>query len=388
MSKLKNMKYNLWSVLGVILAAEIVFWVFALVILKYVNENEPSFRFEHPKVLYGGLILIPLLIFVTIYLKNWRNKTLRKYADDHLLKHLTKGYSNFKSLIKYTLLRFGLSFLIIAAANPQYGEQEREVVSKGLDIMIALDVSYSMNAEDLVSGKSRLEIAKKSISKLIDQLHGDHIGIVVFAGEAYKQLPITPDYNVAKMFLNQINAEMLSSHGTDIGNAISTCMSAFNPEDPTQKVIVIFSDGEDHEEEGVQMAQTAAEEGIVIHTIGMATTSGVPIPVYEKGKKVGFKTDQDGNTVLTQLNESALIDIANAGNGSYTRAEGYNVGLDALIDQLNDLERQEVSRDQYLSYADHFQIFLLFGLILLLFDTLLTENRLSWWKKLKFNPFK
>lgn len=384
MSKVWKHKYNLMNLLLVMAGAELLFWTIIYILWAYVQENEPSFRFEHGWVLYTGLIIIPALMFVTIYLKFWRNNALDRYADHHLLKHLTKGYSNLKAYIKYVLLRFGLASLIISAANPQYGEQEREFISKGLDIMIALDVSYSMNAEDLVEGKSRLDIAKKNISKLIDQLHGDHIGIVVFAGEAYKQLPITPDYNVAKMFLDQINTEMLSSHGTDIGNAITTCMSAFNEEDPTQKVIVIFSDGEDHEEAGAMMAKAASEQGIVIHTIGMGSKDGVPIPMYEKGKKVGFKTDEFGTTVITKLNEEALINIASAGGGSYTRAEGYNVGLDALIDQLNTLEKQEVSRDNFLTYADQFQVFLLVGLILLVLDTLLTENRLNWIKKLNF----
>lgn len=368
-------RYNLTSFLLVMLAVEIVFWVIVVLFWFYIKENEPSFRFQHKWVLYAGSTIIPILLGYNIYIKWWRNTTLSNYAEDRLLPYLTQGFSNFKGITKYVLLRFGLASFVIAAANPQYGEKERDVITKGVDIMIALDISYSMNAEDLVAGKSRLEIAKKNISKLIDQLHGDQIGLVVFAGDAYKQLPITPDYNVAKMFLDIVEPDLISTQGTDIGAAIETCMDAFDPEDPTQKVIVVFSDGEDHEEAGIQMANQASENNVVVHTIGMGTTEGVPIPMFKNGKKIGFKTDQEGNTVLTKLNEDILINIANAGGGSYARAQGYNVGLDGLIAQLNSMDKSELNKDKYIAYADHFQIFLVIGLILVILDTILSEKK-------------
>lgn len=373
--KKNTYRYNLLSFLIVLLSVEVIFWIIVLIFWFYIQENEPSFQFQHKWVLYVGGLIIPILLGYNIYIKWWRNKTLSNYAEDRLLPYLTKGFSNFKGILKYVLLRFGLASFVIAAANPQYGEKEREVITKGVDIMIALDISYSMNAEDLVAGKSRLEIAKKNISKLIDYLHGDQIGLVVFAGNAYKQLPITPDYNVAKMFLDIVEPDLISVQGTDIGAAIQTCMDSFDPNDPTQKVIIVFSDGEDHEAAGIQMAQQASENNIVVHTIGMGSTVGVPIPMFKNGKKVGFKTDQDGNTVLTKLNEDILIDIANAGGGSYTRAQGYNVGLDGLIAQLNSMDKSELNKDKYIAYADHFQIFLVIGLILVILDTILTEKK-------------
>lgn len=375
MMRKNTYRYNLLNFLLIMLGVEIFFWVVVFVFWYYIQENEPSFRFQHTWVLYAAGCIIPLLIIYQVYIKWWRNKTLSNYAEDRLLPYLTHGFSNFKSILKYVLLRFGLAAIVIAGANPQYGEKEREITTKGVDIMIALDVSYSMNAEDLVPQKSRLEIAKKNISKLIDQLHGDQIGLVVFAGDAYKQLPITPDYNVAKMFLDIVEPDLISNQGTDIGAALQTCADSFDPNDPTQKVIVVFSDGEDHEASGIQKAQEISEQNIVVHTIGMGTTDGVPIPMFKKGKKVGFKTDQEGNTVLTKLNEDILIDIANAGGGSYTRAQGYNVGLDGLIAQLNTMEKSELNKDKYTSYADHYQIFLLIGLFLVILDTLLSEKK-------------
>lgn len=375
MSQKSTYRYNFMSFMLALVGLELVFWAIVLLFWQFLSENEPSFRFEHAWVLYFGAILLPLLMGYHIYIKWWRNKTLNKYADDRLLPFLTKGFSTLKGILKYFLLRFGLACLIVAASNPQYGETEKEIVTKGVDIMIALDISYSMNAEDLLKDKTRLEIAKKNISKLIDQLHGDQIGLVLFAGDAFKQLPITPDYNIAKMFLDFVEPELISTQGTDIGAALEQCAEAFDPEDPTKKVIVVFSDGEDHESAGISTAKKISEENIVIHTIGMGTTEGVPIPMFKKGKKVGFKTDQNGNTVLTKLNEDILIDIANAGGGSYTRAQGYSVGLDGLIAQLNSMEKSEYNKDKYMTYEDHFQIFLLIGLVLVLLDTLFSENK-------------
>jgi Ca-activated chloride channel family protein len=335
--------------------------------------------------LYGLIILIPLLIGSYLYLKIWRNKTIIKYAEHQLLPHLTAGYSNNKALLKYILLRFGLSALVVAGANPQYGDKERDVVSKGIDIMIAVDVSNSMLAEDLVKDKSRLYVAKKGISQLLDQLHGDHIGIVVFAGDAFKQLPITPDYNVAKMFLKNINTDMISAQGTDIGNALEVCMSSFDFEKPTNKVIVVFSDGEDHEQRGIEVAKAAnAEHGVIIHTIGMGTTAGVPIPLFNsKGAKNGFRSDASGNTVLTKLNENILIEVADAGGGSYTRAQGYSIGLEGLVNAIDQVEKTELNKDKFLTYEDHFQIFLLIGLVCLLLDLFITERSAFGFSNLK-----
>ncbi len=368
-------KFSISKFLFILGIGEILFWGIAFLFWQYISENEPTFRFEHQWMLYGILLYVPLLIVSYLFINIWRNKTITKYADFELLPFITKGYSNTKTLIKYLLLRLGIGSLIIAAANPQYGNKEREVTSKGIDIMIALDVSNSMLAEDLVAGKSRLYVAKKNIAQLIDQLHGDHIGIVVFAGDAFKQLPITPDYNVAKMFLNNINTDMITAQGTDIGNAIEECMSSFNFERPTNKAIIIFSDGEDHEEAGITAAKKANEEGVIIHSIGMGTTSGTPIPVFNnKGAKSGFKNDKEGNTVLTKLNENILIDISNAGGGSYTRAQGYNIGLDGLVSAINEIEKSELSNERFLTYDDHFQVFLIIGLLLILLDTLITEK--------------
>ncbi len=355
-------KYNLTNALIIILIIEAIFWALAISSYQYLTTQVEEFRFERSYVLYGFFI-IPFIILIYFYATNWKNKALVKYADPKLLKYSYKGVSTFKSVLKFVLLRLGISFIIIAMANPQYGENEKMVESKGIDIMIAIDVSNSMLAEDLQKGYSRLKIAKMSIEKLLDKLHGDRIGVVVFAGDAYKQVPITPDYHVAKMFLKNISTGVISAQGTDIGLALETCESSFNYDDPSNKAIIVFSDGEDHEQEGIDIAKEIAEKGIKIYTIGMGTKTGVPIPMYRNGIKVGTKKDKDGNTVLTKLNEQYLLDIAESGNGSYTRANGLNVGIDGIITELNTIEKTTMSQEKYTGYDDQFQPYLLIGII-------------------------
>lgn len=353
---------------------EIVFWLLAWFAYRYTLQNVPEFRMEHKKALYL-MAFIPVIMLFYFYYRSWKNQAIQHYADHQLIPYLFRGVSTSKSVLKYLLLRLGLSFIVLAIANPQYGENERTVQNKGIDIMIALDVSKSMLAEDLAPGYSRLKIAKLAIEKLIDKLHGDHIGIVVFAGDAYKQLPITPDYHVAKMILANINTDMISSQGTDIGFAIEQCVSSFDENSETNKAIVIFSDGEDHEQQALEEAKKAHDKGIIVSTIGMGTTKGVPIPIYKNGKKIGVKKDQSDNTVLTKLNENTLIEIANAGGGSYTRANGVNVGLDGLIDQINSIEKTTLGEDKYTTYDDKFQIYLLIGTLLLLGQVFIHERK-------------
>jgi len=378
-------KYNLTNAIIIILIIEVVFWALAISSYQYLTNQVEEFRFERTYVLYA-FFAIPFIVLIYFYATNWKNKALEKYASPNLLKYSYNGISTFKSVLKFVLLRLGISFIIIAMANPQYGENEKLVESKGIDIMIAIDVSNSMLAEDLQKGYSRLKIAKMSIEKLLDKLHGDRIGVVVFAGDAYKQVPITPDYHVAKMFLKNISTGIISAQGTDIGIALETCVSSFNFEDPSNKAIIVFSDGEDHEQTGIDAAKEIADQGIKIYTIGMGTKTGVPIPMYRNGIKVGTKKDQEGNTVLTKLNEQYLLDIAESGGGSYTRANGLNVGIDGIVTELNSIEKTTMSQEKYTGYDDQFQPYLLIGLILLILEYLISDKR----NKLadKFNLFK
>ena len=382
MSQPHKYRYNTTTALIIIAIVEILFWSIGYATYYYVTEEVPEFRLENEWALYL-FVAIPFMLLLFFRIIFWKNKAINRYADKQLLPSLFSGYSTGKPLIKFMLLRLSVSFLIIAMANPQYGENEKDVESKGIDIMLAIDVSNSMLAEDLSPGYSRLKISKLSIEKLIDKLHGDHIGIVVFAGSAYKHLPITPDYHVAKTFTQNVTTRMMSAQGTDIGLAIDECMTSFNFENGANKTIVVFSDGEDHEEQGMIAAEKASELGVVVHTIGMGTTKGVPIPIYKNGKKTGNKKDENENTVLTKLNEENLINIANAGEGSYTRANGMSIGLEGLINQINTIEKSTLSSEKYTGYEDQFQPFLAIGLLLLLIELFMNEKRTKMVDKIK-----
>ena len=369
-------KYSLSTSTAVIglLALEIIFWGVCVATYQYLISHVAEFRFEHPNRLWL-LSVILLLNIAWISNRIWRNKALKNFAKIETVHHIHAGYSNFRSSVKYFLFRTAFGLLIIASANPQYGENEKTVESKGIDIMIALDISRSMMAEDIVNNYSRLDLAKLAIGKLMNELRGDHVGIVVFAGEAYKQLPLTPDYHVAKLFLKSIGTDMISSQGTDIGNAIDLCMSSFDLEKNTNKAILIMSDGEDHEEMAVNAANDASNQNVVICTIGMGTDKGVPIPVYKRGKKIGNKKDKENSTVLTKLNEENLIQIAQAGNGTYTRAQGLNLNLRKIVDRLNAIERTTLKKEKYSTYDDQFQWFLIPAFILLFLELIILEKR-------------
>ena len=361
------------AIIGLIIM-ELLFWLTTTSIYQYLSLNVTEFRFEHPGALWLLLIII-LLNILWIKNKIWKKKAISNFAEINTLSKIFNGFSNNRSSIKFFTFRIAIGLLIIAAANPQYGENERTVESKGIDIMVALDISKSMMAEDLVPDYNRLDIAKLAIGKLMNELRGDHVGIVVFAGEAYKQLPLTPDYQVAKLFLKSVGSDMISSQGTDIGNAIELCMSSFSEDRKTNKAIVIISDGEDHEEMAVNAAKDASENGVVICTVGMGSEKGVPIPIIRNGKKVGIKKDQDELTVLTKLNEENLIQIAEAGNGTYTKTKGLSLDLRKILDRINKIEKTSLKKDRYSTYDDQFQWFLFPGLLLLLLEFVIFEKR-------------
>ena len=373
----KNKKYQYVTsnaIIGLILI-EILFWGGLITTYFIISKNVVEFRIEHPGLLWLLLAIIPLN-FVWIYHRLWRNKAIRKFAEKETLQTIFVGFSNNRSMFKYFIFRIAIGLLIIAASNPQYGENEKTFESKGIDIMIALDISKSMMAEDIIKGYNRLDVAKLAIGKLINELRGDHVGIVVFAGEAYKQLPLTPDYQVAQLFLRGIGTDMISSQGTDIGNAIDLCMSSFNEEKNSNKAIVIISDGEDHEEMAINAAEAANSNGVVICTVGMGSEKGVPIPVFNrKGNKIGIKKDKEQGTVLTKLNEENLIQIAQAGNGSYTRPSGLNLDLRKILDRIENIEKTTLKKDKYSTYDDQFQYFLFPALLLLLIELILLERR-------------
>jgi Ca-activated chloride channel homolog len=337
------------------------------------------FRFEHTQYLWS-LTLIPLMIVVFIVLMSIKKKRLQKLGEFQLILSMMPDVSVTKQTVKFVFYSIALFFLILGIANLQTGSKMQEVKREGADIMICLDVSNSMLAEDLKP--NRLERAKLAIEKMIDKLEGDRLGIIVFAGEAYTQLPITTDYGSAKMFLNAISPNMVPTQGTEIATAIDKAMESFGTDLGKNKAIVIITDGENHEEEAIKKAEEAAKKDVTIHTIGIGSDAGVPIPVYHNGVLSGYKKDKEGNTVVTKLNEKLLQDIAGAANGVYVKASNADVGLSAVLDKIAELDKKQIESKRYTDYEDQFQWFMGASLVFLLIEFLIGERISRWWRKL------
>lgn len=337
------------------------------------------FRFEHTDILYA-LILIPILIGLFIWVLYWKKKSLARYGKWVIIQQLMPGISKTRDKVKFIILMLALVFLIFGLANPQIGSKLVEGERKGIDIFITLDVSNSMLAEDIKP--NRLERAKQAISKLIDKLGNDRIGIIVFAGNAYMQLPITTDYGAAKMFLTTITTKAVPTQGTAIGEAIEMASKSFDDVTHSRAIIVI-TDGENHEDDAMEAAKDATELGIQVYTIGMGLPDGAPIPEYNQyGRRIGYKKDKQGNTVVTKLNESMLQQIASAGKGVYVRANNTESGLRTVFNEISKLEKTEFESKMFSDYEDRFQYFIAVGLILLIIELLIFERKNKWMSKI------
>jgi Ca-activated chloride channel family protein len=268
--------------------------------------------------------------------------------------------------LKRTLQAVVLSLLILAAADPQIGNKVEDVKRQGFEIMVCLDVSNSMLATDLEP--NRLERAKLNISKLVDRLRNDRVGIIVFAGDAYVQLPLTIDHAAAKLFLRTIDTDIVPAQGTAIGKAIELAQRSFSPETKSDRAIIIISDGENHDEDALQAATSAGESGIIIHTVGIGSTEGTPLPEYRNGQMVGYRKDREGHTVVSKLNETILQQIAASANGTYVQANASGNALDILLDRLEEMQREEFGSTMFTSYEDRFQYLLAAALIILLLE--------------------
>ncbi len=329
------------------------------------------FRFEHPIFLYF-LVVIPALAFLHLYLAKRRRSALDKFGENHLISQLMPSVSFIRPTIKFYLLLVALVALIITMSGPQFGTKLQTVSRKGIELIIALDVSNSMNAKDIEP--SRLERAKMAVARLVDKLQNDRIGLIVFAGQAYTQLPMTTDYPSAKMFLNAINTDIVPSQGTAIGKAISLGMSSFSTQENVNRAIVVITDGENHEDDAIEAATEAASQGIQVYTVGMGLPAGSPIQV-KGGNSNDFLKDKEGNVVISRLDESMLQNVAIAGNGSYIPANNISNGINELVDELSNLEKSELESKSYTEYDDQFQYFAGFALILLFLEFLILERK-------------
>jgi Ca-activated chloride channel family protein len=337
-------------------------------------------RFEYIEYLYL-LLGLPVFLGIFMFSMHLRNKALKQLGDRKVLRRLIPDAAKEKVIFKFILMMLAYVFLVIGIANPQTGSKLEKVERKGIDIVVALDISNSMMAQDIKP--DRLTRAKQALYKLIDKLQGDRIGIIIFAGKAYTQLPITTDYAAAKMFVSTITTKDIPSQGTAIGEAIRLSIETFEPEDQS-KAIIIITDGENHEDNAIDASKAASELGINVYTIGMGLPDGSPIPVINSyGQETGFKKDREGNTVITRLNEVMLQQIAAAGNGDYVRANNTQAGLSKIFKKINALEKSEIETRMFTDYEDQFQYFLGFALLLIFIEFFIFDRKTKWARNIK-----
>lgn len=329
------------------------------------------FKFHNPEYLYL-LLLIPVLVLIMVLNNRLSRKKILKAGEQSLIKSLIPEFSFFRKNLKFFLQLIALVFVIFLLARPQFGSRLEEVKREGVEVIIALDVSNSMLAEDIQP--NRLERAKQAISSLVDKLSDDKIGLIVFAGDAYTQIPVTSDYVSAKMFLSSISPGIVPKQGTSLASAINLGMSSFSPAMDESKALVIITDGENHEDDPLPLAGEASERGIVIHTIGIGSASGVPVPVSTGGRKDYLK-DNEGNTVITRLDEEILRQIAFTTGGNYVRASNTNIGLNTIFDEISSMKQQEMEGTMYTEYDDQFQILAALALFCLLLDIIIMERK-------------
>ena len=360
-----------------ILVESLLFAISAL-LYRYGEKWVNGLRFDNKDL----FILMPLgilLFFVFVWNSSWRNKALAKFSDLSLLSKISDPLSRTKHFSRYWLLRFSWFFLVLALVNPKIGSRLAEGQTKGMDIVFCLDVSNSMLAEDL--SPNRLAKAKRLIDKVLDELNGDRIGLVVFAGEAFVQLPLTTDYSAAKLFLSTLSPDVVPTQGTAIGSAIDLAFQSFDLETQDGKAIIVLTDGENHEDDASFAAKYASDNGIRVFAIGMGTVSGAPIPVNRRQKD--FKKDQSGNIVVSKLDASLIEDIADKGNGLAIFASNSQQATKAVIEELATMNKGELDTVVYQEYEDRFQWFLLPGLLLLIIDSFMGNKKNKWLSRFK-----
>ena len=327
------------------------------------------FRFEEPSYLYL-LFLVPLLVVFYLYSNYRKRKAIREFGDPALMKQLMPGVSKYRPDVKFTLLVIAIGLFSVLLARPQFGSKLETVKRKGVEVIIALDISNSMLAQDIQP--NRLEKAKRLISRLVDGMENDKIGVIVFAGDAYTQLPITSDYISAKMFLETITPELISKQGTAIGAAINLAARSFTPQEGVGKAIIVITDGENHEGDALEASKAAAAKGIQVNVLGIGMPEGAPIPIQGTN---AFRRDREGNVVVTRLNETMCQEIARDGKGLYVRVDNTNSAQRAIEQEINKMSKSDIESKVYTEFNEQFQSVAWIILLLLLAELLILECR-------------
>ncbi len=332
------------------------------------------------KIWFWVLGIIPIVLFIFLLLQFWKYRAQKRFSHKSMFKKLSPNTSLFKSILKVIVLSLAIAFLAIALVNPKIGTKLETVKREGVDIVFAIDVSKSMLAEDVAP--NRLDKTKQLVTQIINNLASDRVGIIAYAGKAFPQLPITTDYGSAKMFLQSMNTDMLSSQGTAINEAIELAKTYYDDDQQTNRVLIIISDGEDHNKAFEKVAKEAGEEGIRIFTIGVGTPKGARIPEKSNGVLLNYKKDMNGETVITKLDEENLKTIAKLGNGIYINGNKTNVVVEQIGDILNKMDKTEFEAKQFADFESQFQWFLGAAIFLLFIDVFLLERKTAWLQRL------
>ncbi len=328
------------------------------------------FRFEHPEFLFG-LVLIPLMVLGQMLYLRWNRKQMSRLGELRLIRKQTPGLSKRRRMIKFIVLLLSVFFLILAAANPQWGVKRKKVKPKSADIVLALDVSKSMLSDDIPP--NRLMRAKNFIERLIDHLRGERIGLIFFAGNAFLQMPLTTDYGAAKLFIKTADPSMISAQGTAISDAIELAEKMFTDREHYHRMMILISDGESHDQGAIEAAKKAHEAGLSIFTVGVGTPQGGMIP-YRYGNHQGYLKDKHGKNVLTKLNEKLMIDLAKVADGRYFHITKADDIFDAIDKKLEQLDRRELEIQSFDEYNSYFQYFLFPALVFLVLFMLFSER--------------
>lgn len=340
------------------------------------------FRFAHPEYLFL-LLLIPLLIGVFVYTSIQKRRNIIKFGNPNLLAQLMPNVSTVRPQVKFYFQLIAIFLLAIVLAQPQFGIKVEKEKRKGIEVMIALDVSNSMLAQDVLP--SRLENAKQVLSKLVDDMNDDKIGLVVFAGDAYTQLPITVDYVSAKMFLSTISPQLVPRQGTAIGSAIDLAIKSFGTKSEAGRAIILITDGENHEDDAIGAAKLATENNIIVHVIGMGKAEGAPIPVPGT---MSFWKDKDGNVVVSKLNEQMCRQIALTGKGVYVHADNSNGAYRVINKELDNLSKADIKSSVFSEYNEQFQSFAMLALLILIVDFFIFDRKNKRFSKIKIFDLK
>jgi Ca-activated chloride channel family protein len=329
-----------------------------------------NIQYQHPE-LFIGLMALPFVGLLFWYVLRWKNSVTTKIGDERLVKELTRDHSPLRYLIKFGFACLALTAVIIAMVNPIRAGNMDKVERKGIDVMIALDVSNSMLAEDIKP--NRLEKAKQLVNRLIAQLPDDRVGLVLFAGRAYMQMPLTTDHSAAEMYVQNASPGVVPSQGTMISDALRLSAAAFNTKERKYKSIVLITDGEDHDPESMEVAKQLAANGVIVNTVGIGSSLGTPIPDPSTGQS---KKDAEGNTILSRLNEGQLKQLAAATNGIFINPDGVNDAIDVIMKQLSAIQETTVEDAAFKDYIHYFQWFIAAALLLLIIEFVLPERKL------------